>query len=462
LDLALIPGVLGRAAWLPTQTTPYNAQTVEQAAAAVERVAIRFRRTASVDVDEAEEDRSRSLTKSAIDVAPPPPQLPGMTSSPSLSSSTDSLPLSLTRSFLATAVSVQMEEGRRRVLREATTSCTGDDEDDDDDDDSGASESAADDDGGVVVLSRPGTPQVASQSVEDLFLEWPSEEVAAPSAAGRFGTHRPLDSSHPLSFIASASQDVGMRSYQEDVTYLCVPATTLYPSPPGCPPTAAFALFDGHRGSEAAHFAADHWLPLTLTHPSLLQDPTTALAAAARQVDTHFARCFPSSNAGTTALLALLLGKRLVVATVGDSVALACHRDGSVTELSPSNPRHSPSEPAEQARIAAAGGEVMHVMGTWRVSGILSVSRSIGDQHMGNLVPADAHVHDYGEVGDDLCHLVLVSDGVSASLTHDQIRSLVDGCRGRRRAAARVVRTAIKAGSPDNASCIVVSFEKKD
>jgi serine/threonine protein phosphatase PrpC len=36
----------------------------------------------------------------------------------------------------------------------------------------------------------------------------------------------------------------------------------------------------------------------------------------------------------------------------------------------------------EQARIVAAGGNVAQLYGVWRVNGVLSVSRSIGDGHM--------------------------------------------------------------------------------
>ncbi len=81
----------------------------------------------------------------------------------------------------------------------------------------------------------------------------------------------------------------------------------------------------------------------------------------------------------------------MVISNVGDSEAILC-RGGKAVQLST---LHSPANEKEKARICmsllfccgnlrfektdAAGGTVVFY-GTWRVNGVLAVTRSIGDR----------------------------------------------------------------------------------
>ena len=87
---------------------------------------------------------------------------------------------------------------------------------------------------------------------------------------------------------------------------------------------------------------------------------------------THFAH---GSEAGTTALCVLLRRNVLWVANAGDSMAVRCTSGNAevMTRM------HRPSEPAERALVEAKGGMVLHYNDAWRVNGVLSVSRSLGD-----------------------------------------------------------------------------------
>ena len=77
-------------------------------------------------------------------------------------------------------------------------------------------------------------------------------------------------------------------------------------------------------------------------------------------------------NAGCTACVCLLTPDTIFCANSGDSRAILVSKAGKVTELSHD---HKPDNEGEMKRIKAAGGFV----DDGRVSGIIAVSRAIGD-----------------------------------------------------------------------------------
>lgn len=77
-------------------------------------------------------------------------------------------------------------------------------------------------------------------------------------------------------------------------------------------------------------------------------------------------------HAGATAVVAVVVGKTLMVANAGDSRAVMC-RDGGAFPLSYD---HKPQQEEEMNRIRKAGGFVNQF---GRVNGNLNLSRSIGD-----------------------------------------------------------------------------------
>ncbi|GLD74671.1 importin subunit alpha-3 isoform X1 [Lates japonicus] len=84
---------------------------------------------------------------------------------------------------------------------------------------------------------------------------------------------------------------------------------------------------------------------------------------------------------GTTCLVALLSDKELTVANVGDSRGVLCDKDGNAIPLSHD---HKPYQLKERKRIKKAGGFISF-NGSWRVQGILAMSRSLGDYPLKNL-----------------------------------------------------------------------------
>lgn len=97
-----------------------------------------------------------------------------------------------------------------------------------------------------------------------------------------------------------------------------------------------------------------------------------------------------TSFAGTTAIIAIAEGTRLVVANVGDSRGVMCDSRGNAIPLSFD---HKPQQVRERKRIHEAGGFIAY-KGVWRVAGILATSRALGDYPLkeGNLVIADPDI----------------------------------------------------------------------
>lgn len=74
---------------------------------------------------------------------------------------------------------------------------------------------------------------------------------------------------------------------------------------------------------------------------------------------------------GSTALVAVIHGKHVYVANVGDSRGIIIQRGGKAKAMSYD---HKPNRADEEERIRSLGGEVIHY-GRWRVQGILAISR---------------------------------------------------------------------------------------
>lgn len=87
--------------------------------------------------------------------------------------------------------------------------------------------------------------------------------------------------------------------------------------------------------------------------------------------DASFLPFKPGSDSGTTAVVALIRGKQLIVANAGDSRCVVSEA-GKALDMSYD---HKPEDEVELARIKNAGGKVTM---DGRVNGGLNLSRAIG------------------------------------------------------------------------------------
>lgn len=263
-----------------------------------------------------------------------------------------------------------------------------------------------------------------------------------------------------------------------------------------------FAVYDGHGGARASQFASKHLHDLLFQHlppatpASLTQSPSgsslstissslsstllpssaanstnnshsTAATAASASASPSSALTsafldldrqwldLASANSwddGSTAISALIHNHTLYVANVGDSRAVLAS-SGQAIDMSSD---HKPSRLDEKERIEALGGRIIHY-GTWRVEGVLAVTRSIGDRRLKKYVSAHPEVRVRRlQSGDDW--LILASDGVWDVMTSQQAVDVVCGCADVRQAAILLTNTAYQRNSQDNITTMIVDL----
>lgn len=278
----------------------------------------------------------------------------------------------------------------------------------------------------------------------------------------------------------------GRRFYNEDQIYL-----EFHPMPDGrqegsTRQVACMAVFDGHGGAAASEYVRDHLFNNLLGHGtfhsnlfkavgtsivptpipgfclaifyhSLWSSYLTLLHAEEAYVETDTAYITQDeverNNDGCTATTAVIVGQTLVVAHVGDSRAVLGENGRGI----PLTEDHKPNRPDERQRIENVGGTVVHA-GTWRVGGVLAVSRSFGNRQL------KQYIVPFPEIREDILHpgtncLILATDGVWDVVTNDEAVSLVSGYQDAEAAARALATLAYDRESYDNISCVVCLFK---
>ncbi|XP_053784297.1 protein phosphatase 1F isoform X2 [Desmodus rotundus] len=220
---------------------------------------------------------------------------------------------------------------------------------------------------------------------------------------------------------------------------------------------AYFAVFDGHGGVDAARYAAVHVHPNAARQPELRTDPAGALREAFRRTDEMFLGKAKRERlqSGTTGVCALIAGKTLHVAWLGDSQVILVQQGQVVKLMEP----HRPERQDEKERIEALGGFVSH-MDCWRVNGTLAVSRAIGDVFQKPYVSGEADVASR-ELTSSEDYLLLACDGFFDVVPHQEVAGLVQSHLVRQqgsglRVAEELVAAARERGSHDNITVMVV------
>uniref|UniRef100_A0ACD5TDI9 Uncharacterized protein n=1 Tax=Avena sativa TaxID=4498 RepID=A0ACD5TDI9_AVESA len=194
---------------------------------------------------------------------------------------------------------------------------------------------------------------------------------------------------------------IGRRREMEDAVSIArtflAPASGSASTVDGCGEEDFFAVYDGHGGSRVAEACRDRmhvvlaeelrrrllggsaacpvadargWKEALEASFARVDGEVVGGAAAGPEADVDEAR---SRTVGSTAVVAVVGRRRIVVANCGDSRAVLS-RGGVAVPLSTD---HKPDRPDELQRVEAAGGRVINWNGS-RVLGVLSTSRSIG------------------------------------------------------------------------------------
>ncbi|KAL6838345.1 hypothetical protein ACP4OV_031849 [Aristida adscensionis] len=238
---------------------------------------------------------------------------------------------------------------------------------------------------------------------------------------------------------------------------------------PGAPSTSfsAFALFDGHNGSAAAVYAKENLLanvlrcvPADLSRDDWLAALPRALVAGFVKTDKDFQTRAHSS--GTTVTLVIIDGSVITVASVGDSRCVL-EAEGAIYYLSADH-RFDASE-EEVGRVTECGGEVgrLNVVGGAEIGplrcwpGGLCLSRSIGDQDVGEFIIPVPHVKQM-KLSNAGGRIIVSSDGVWDALTAEMAFNCARGLPPEA-AADQIVKEAVESkGLRDDTTCIVIDI----
>ncbi|OAP19077.1 hypothetical protein AXX17_AT1G39960 [Arabidopsis thaliana] len=217
---------------------------------------------------------------------------------------------------------------------------------------------------------------------------------------------------------------------------------------------AFFGVFDGHGGARTAEYLKNNLFKNLVSHDDFISDTKKAIVEVFKQTDEEYLieEAGQPKNAGSTAATALLIGDKLIVANVGDSRVVAS-RNGSAVPLSDD---HKPDRSDERQRIEDAGGFIIWA-GTWRVGGILAVSRAFGDKQLKPYVIAEPEIQE--EDISTLEFIVVASDGLWNVLSNKDAVAIVRDISDAETAARKLVQEGYARGSCDNITCIVVRFE---
>ncbi|KAK3134719.1 hypothetical protein QOZ80_5BG0409860 [Eleusine coracana subsp. coracana] len=216
-----------------------------------------------------------------------------------------------------------------------------------------------------------------------------------------------------------------------------------------------FGIFDGHGGSRAAEYLKEHLFENLMKHPEFMTNTKLAIIETYKKTDSEFLDSERTSHRddGSTASSAVLMGNHLYVANVGDSRAVIS-KAGKAIALSED---HKPNRSDERKRIESAGGIVMWA-GTWRVGGVLAMSRAFGNRLLKQFVIADPEIQEQ-EINDEMEFLIIASDGLWDVVPNEDAVSLVRMEEEPEAAARKLTETAFARGSGDNITCIVVKFQ---
>lgn len=210
-------------------------------------------------------------------------------------------------------------------------------------------------------------------------------------------------------------------------------------------------IFDGHSGNRASKYVASFLFTALKDRlePYLAQDPDTASETWTEEVSDRVQRSFldvhnkfldaialiPQSRndqSGTTATVAYVTNKYLIIASLGDSRAvLSTKKSGKYAALQLTRD-HVASDPMERAAVEHRGGTVKTINGIDRVNGTLVVSRSLGDALLSSVLSQTPEVITYtraailelcGDLKEDEnipCFLILASDGLWDTVSNQE------------------------------------------
>jgi serine/threonine protein phosphatase PrpC len=214
-----------------------------------------------------------------------------------------------------------------------------------------------------------------------------------------------------------------------------------------------FCVFDGHGGDETAKLCVKRFPEIF--RKCLLENPSNyelAIKNSFHIMDQEIAK-MDKKETGNTGTIVFINNKMLYCANIGDS---SCCLLGKTNEFITIEDKCTNNN--EIKRIEKVGGKIIDD----RINGELAISRCFGDYDLKNKgLISEPHITKK-LIDNNLNYCILASDGVWDTLNLDDVSKITNENKNHFNDIAKIiVETAMKKGSEDNISCIVIELNKR-
>jgi serine/threonine protein phosphatase PrpC len=216
------------------------------------------------------------------------------------------------------------------------------------------------------------------------------------------------------------------------------------------PNTHFYGLFDGHGGTEVSLYCAKN-LPgaiARLLRTSISMDQ--AIIEGIAEVNTAVSAKWPTE--GSCVAMAAIQNDTVWSANVGDSRVLQVE-GGVATRLTID---HKASDPDERKKVIERGGHIVNE----RVNGVLMLARAVGDGHLGKAVSCEPTIRSFTRK--DGMWLILACDGVWDVMKDQEAADMLMRITKPIEAAKAIRDEALRRGSTDNVSCMIVDLTPRN
>lgn len=309
--------------------------------------------------------------------------------------------------------------------------------------------------GAAKFLSSKGAG-ISPTSTVDVVLTEEEEDQLRPLRkesipAARGPSLRLLCSAHGCSTISNlsanldvgASSSCGPRASQEDFWSVAESVLPRHGS--------LLCVMDGHGGTQVAEFCAANAWAAVAEQPKQEEGRGNvmrrAFPALHQRIGTDVGR-----SSGAVGVLVWIEGREATVGNVGDVRAVVVTR--GQRKVLVATREHKCSVEEEEQLIRQKGGVVVR----GRLSGILAVSRSLGDLRADKYLTRDPHVEDVKLDDPENQVLIIASDGLFDVVKDEELSDIVfagDKKKTTQQMADELVQLALQRNTQDNVTVMV-------
>ncbi|KAL8142424.1 hypothetical protein V2J09_015456 [Rumex salicifolius] len=255
--------------------------------------------------------------------------------------------------------------------------------------------------------SKPSEPLTEKSTLSCSLKRKRAPTIQIPSVLREIKVDSHLKSAEDRSFLCYGDVRFGVSSVKGKKK-LMEDAHKVVSCIDGNPTKGFFGVYDGHGGRKAAEFVSENLHTNMLDRLVICTKKETkieAVKAGYLKTDKDFLELDVGS--GACCVTAVIEENEMIISNLGDCRAVLCR--GRLAEALTKD--HTAEQIDERKRIEDKGGYVEVHRGGWRVHGLLSVSRSIGDAHLKSWVVAEPDTLVLN-LDSDMDFIVLASDGL--------------------------------------------------